>query len=534
MADNESGSRVKWIYKTGTDLDSKLLQPPPEILDKVLSLIDGYSLLRLWKCGNKFLNYLIGEGGGCKYFGIVDHASVYCLKWPKLLYELKRLESLNITLSLSGKLGTLSDVDVESLPKSLKSLKFGFRDAEDAVCCPEALKRGVREYLDLKTLFPDLEELVLRGETNTLHDSIAEVLPLSLTQLTLGGANLKPSFIGKVPPHLCSLDLSGLKGVQTFTELPRYLTKLALPCDLTPTNVMGFPPTLLSLTLTGVVSIEDTELAFLPPHLLYLAIPKAPHLTGACLRYLPRSLEFFYTMRLTLVTTAQLRELPPNLISLNCVDLQLRTNLEENCLPPKLLRFLVLSLRDITPEELSYLPPDLRLLGMNSPRLYTMDHSRALPRNLKSFCLRQIPLATQDYAFMCLPPNLLVLDLGKGSNLSNRLITYLPRSLTHFACGSAHITEDCFSALPRALTQLNLQLVPINDPLSIGKLPRRLASLIFEKYLPGDQLPPIKCFPPLRHVKFGNPAREVEWIKTIVKRHPFYNGESDSLFQIRA
>ena len=105
MAESEVGRCIEWIYKTGTDFDSVLLQPPPEILKLVLDNIDGFVLLQLWKCGNKFLNYLIGQGGGCKYFGIVCDIAFFHLKWPKLIYELKKLESLKIILRIPGKLG---------------------------------------------------------------------------------------------------------------------------------------------------------------------------------------------------------------------------------------------------------------------------------------------------------------------------------------------------------------------------------------------------------------------------------------------
>jgi hypothetical protein len=102
--------------------------------------------------------------------------------------------------------GTLSNPDLQSLPRSLKSIKFAFRTAEETVIAQQPSEpnfgssQGSTQYINLKEMFPNLQDLILDGDSHILTESIFQFLPPTLTNFQTLSSKVSPGLLPMLFP----------------------------------------------------------------------------------------------------------------------------------------------------------------------------------------------------------------------------------------------------------------------------------------------------------------------------------------------
>ena len=475
---------------------------PADILDLILSCPShSYLAINLWKTGDRQLVAKLSSG-----------LTYLCLTakpkkrkpLPQLLGSLHALHTLKLT---SHKRLVNSPNDwlriISSLPTTLKALIIDSEDSNHSVrnYAPDwsesyeyvttEYKRGPSNFIDLGTLFPRLETLVLKGYRQRFHVDYDEELgeyersedlqhyagvPDTVTHLGLPdilcGAAADSTLASMMPPSLTFLDThlildygglsleeikqdwDGMTNLEKITSLEWLYTDVE---ELG--GVSWLPRTLKHVTFDNMTSNRrnpeslSVEIAqTLPPALESFYISSFDpasfsKLKGSAFAIMPQNLTELtlncslpYSVTLLPRTLTSLKyEMTGSRGSLNLrgeQDLRLKrgiTATHKNLNWPPLLTSIEALIGRIDKGLLSLLPRTLTNLKLRSTHDIALD-GRELPPGLKTFSL--------DF------------------NLSLTITAPLPASLTHFTTcprhdGNGGLSPSSISMLPPSLTHLD-------------------------------------------------------------------------------
>ena len=453
---------------------------PSAVLDLMLGN-SSYSFLAvmLWKTGDSRLHQKLSSG--LTYVNL-KHSTDAHHSVPLFLTQLRSLRVLKV--STKHHLHKRNLFLVSSLPPTLRRLKIDVFDAIDYVynIDPESLrpgsesreyitthyKRGPSRFIDLGTLFPQLDTLQLGTPTSSLRTN--------------------EQSLDSTPDLLRMSELQDLAGVpDTVTHLGLY--------DLWLGDTMGglklanfLPPSLRFLdTLVHVnyndMSLEEIEQDWRFPHLEKISKLNWLGPTPRSVAWLPKTLKScdFNNLYLKGITLSLALTLPPNLedLSMNSFD---STSFSEytgswvSALPRNLTRLTLHSWRELPfSSKISDLPRTLLVLELNKGfALDELEESAETGTNANCVwppslnrlkapilfsVLPQLPhtlLELELYGYDGdasldggdLPPFLTLLHLNIAASLS--LTRELPSTLTslHISNSSGHRTGLSVESLP--------------------------------------------------------------------------------------
>jgi hypothetical protein len=288
----------------------------------ISSYLDGYSICKLWYCGNNLLNFRIKHGGVRKFEVLIHIPTKF--EWPPLVQHLDLLESLSI-ISSSDYYGP-KVLHIPSLPTTLRSIKINL--PSDFALLPHfstllSLRLPNSYYLnqqELDNLPLTLTQLRVTvqnpASNNTLHITLPQLAKLTITpqysyhlltchfefpeQLKILKYNASQSttkfdfndlpnlthlhvpslpftiyWLEKLPYKLKSLTCTlSILDEASSSALPRYLEYLDIRSytdgTIGDSVISALPRTLISLTLPKTMLIEQGSTHFLPPSLTHL------------------------------------------------------------------------------------------------------------------------------------------------------------------------------------------------------------------------------------------------------------------------
>ena len=292
-------------------MESSLACLPNEILDLILSRPShSYLAIHLWLTGDSRLISKLSSGLTCLYLSANSEVSSFL---PQILGSLHALRTLKLTSSENSLVRTHQDWRplISSLPKTLKVLSIDSRDSIFAVrnlatdlnsptkYITTVYKRGPSNFIDLGTLFPQLETLVLKG-------------------YRLRGFPKNNSHGGNEDDEDHIHDLENYAGVpDTVTHLGLPYVLLGKLAKLAPL----MPPSLIFLESNVVydytdLSIEEIQQDWDLPHLERITSLTWIDQQPKNVSWLPRSLKQCSIEKLDPLTLAIAQTLPPDLESL--------------------------------------------------------------------------------------------------------------------------------------------------------------------------------------------------------------------------
>lgn len=250
--------------------DSALNILPSEVINLIVSWLDGCEVQRLWTCGNSLLQYRLTNVESLTFlFDPVGHLA----RWPSyMLQRLPRLRSLSVGYEKGLRSLPFVGLDLSVVPKCLESLSF------------DAMGERVNSpfHASLDEMFPCMTYLVIRNSICLQHVETMLPFPSQLRHLELHGRDLCAS-------------------TSIWNSLPSSLDTFILNAKTpTPENIPAWPD-LQTLSLKLIVRSPDV-LEKLPASLrglsLHLFKPDSrPHHFPFCWKSLPRnisSLKLFY------------------------------------------------------------------------------------------------------------------------------------------------------------------------------------------------------------------------------------------------
>ena len=184
-------------------METTLVVLPPEVLQQLTSLLEGFQVILLWRAGNKLLNWKLSTGGGTTELVLADHSDLSISRYPKILDSMSRLEKLQISCAglricspnmlwnHLSKLVNLRDLHLDCveaeewlLNEEDSVLDFGgVLSDEWGVSEPAAVSR----LRPIASTFPRLERLRLCSTKPVLRDSDFADFPEYITSLCVQG-----------------------------------------------------------------------------------------------------------------------------------------------------------------------------------------------------------------------------------------------------------------------------------------------------------------------------------------------------------
>lgn len=491
---------------------SLLLKFVPEVLNLILSYVSSVSVLALWKCGSRQLNYRLSRGGATS-ISLEDDFLYTFSKWPRMLRDLKHLQSLSLrALYISLGPSELILREIFSLPRNLVRLELDFRGAGAWLNIPTETSSLFDEsrisqppdtpyysIIDLDAVFPTLKELSLLEHSNfaaswTTHDltrlprqlvcltlklgqscwSDLSNLPSGLELLNLGGTTLLESAISTLPSSLTSLhaylspswDLfshalpAGLKFFPVDSSdahsirWPLHTSSISQLSATVLPEVMKQTPFLRHLTLSFRTAIPSSSLLILPSSITHLRVLVSPSdWNSISANMWPKSLQ---TLVLQNVDSNHLHRLPRNITVLTCSLIIFKPlYMEEQ-------NFISSSLGESSSEEL---PGDAE----GSP-----DRLLGLPHSLRSLRIFETLLEAVSDPFIALPPNLSLLEVPPTVLKASSFL--LPQGL-HYLSVSSGSAIDQSLLFKSILTCLHTLIIHDFDSAMLLCLPRSLTHL---------------------------------------------------------
>lgn len=482
---------------------------PPEILANVLGRSSSsYLIIRLWKCGDTFLNNRLAN---CvSYIDLKGGVHLPNFKLPTIVFKLRHLRYCSIVA-----FGMLMDhvsnwqTALQRLPSSIETLRLGSADLGPWLA--DVTSRGV--LLPLSELFPRLHTLALfpmlphRQTSRPLLSSEIPALPptitcfesenikmvdstlmdklpkslLAIQALLIFTDKVPASFFANAPPllHTINCIISSPPGNTISPSwLPKSLTRATIP-SLDPMwdfeAVSSYPPLLSELELRNIdfESFGDSNwLKSLPRNLTRLSFQHS--LSGLSSKSLG----------------ANIADLPPHLVELHIFnsygkqwfrwkEIQTAVEIGRANNPiysfwPSTLTSLAIPHSIMRHKHLPLLPSTLLSLRLTlhpePPPFLETPHSNLFPRRLTHLNLLfnkkvgQIDPSELLYTF---PANLTSLTLNSWStrwfSLLSRNLTFLDMTCSyHFKAELLPQLSDLdlFADLPPALNHLQLSMPP--------------------------------------------------------------------------
>ena len=507
-------------------MEFSLASLPPEILDLILSRPShSYLAIDLWKTGDPRMTSKLSSCLTCLCLSAKSKSSNVL---PKILGSLHALRTLKLTSREKSLVKTRRGWRsiISSLPKTLTALIIDSRDSIFAVrnFAPNSdsptkyittvYKRGPSNFIDLGTLFPQLETLVLKGYRHTsflegehddpddndaddyLHDlenyaGVPDtVTHLGLPEVVLGDEDRDTKLAPLMPPSLTFLDTH----VLIYTEdvpIEAMLQDWNLPhleritslewLDVLPDDFSWLPRTLKHCPIGNLESLTISIARTLPPDLDSLRIysideESFAQFEGSWLSALPKHLT---SLNLSYYLPTKVADLPRRLTYFKASELDLvaeqeesqkqgRKATHENLDWPPSLSSIDTIINAIDKGVLSLLPhslTDLKLLSTEAHNELNVD-GRELPPGLRTL---HATFYTGVNIFGALPTTLthltingIVAGLEGGASFSSWSI--LPPSLTYL---DAHLSLPRLSDLLISTTTItlppNLETFKVNE-----------------------------------------------------------------------
>lgn len=503
---------------------------PADVLALILALEISYTVVNLWKCGNRSLNATLANGG-CTHIELLDY-SASTSRWPQMLSALRKLRSLRLFCSRH----VLQDSAVVS--RALRALSPSLETLH--LCCIE-----VESFFFIHEALPgDSSNLphpnALQCGTSRLWD-IAATFPRLTTLKLSQKSKSKNSYF-----HWCQDDLSVLPPTLTHLTIPTLdiISSDRLPSSVTELAQGSFPtpywdpaqwdlPT--NLVLLDGVHVRQSHLALLPrsmttfktnqlewgPQLDAVLPTGTKHLTITNMRSdLPQlpssltSLHISYKPSLWLMghpnyycTPSHLKLLPTTLCKLyldwnldwNGIIQELESSPTSSTLwPPRLedAAFTFPYADSVIAAIFKCLPRTLKRLSFLSGRTFStrappgaarLDFTE-LPSSLTYLLFDVFPSNNSRIANGLLPPQLKY--FGIASDSSHFSYLRLPQTLSSLKLASLIPPQGSFNSILPALPSRLTQLESISIALSaIASLPSTLTKLQIERLFDPQHIP---------------------------------------------
>lgn len=520
-------------------MSSPIFQLPPDIFRAIGRYIDAHLLIKLWFCGDKTLNYVLGRPGFVEHI-LLHFEEEHKVHWPNFISNFPHLESLTLRISPGHKTTTFSELNVSSIPSQIghldiicPSLCSTSSDPSDPPPWSQILSSLLRfpklRFLRLSASVRSVEiihvasfDVNFPSQLSTLflnfdvsfHCSILKKLPNTLIRLEIGlFADTESLQQVSFPPNLTWLRTHDIQPDILLPALPRSLIELRIISRLIteaikPVEWSSFPPLLETLVISvhfdeafakalprsltelrhQFLTINDIDsVQYLPPSLTIWETPQIPLIRDQAeyarfISTLPTTLKYLPNLSYLRIELSHLHSLPQNLQKVSVSGSLKEPNPPSlNCLPHNLH---TLEARDLPVELLGTLPPKLTQLRAS----LLADQVDPLTF-LKPYPLSEISLTNSTpsrssstaKAFEHLPSTVTTLRLRLRTDL-NAIDWTHPwcQSLTSFeALPSSPITNShkWFSTLPRRLTSLDLTDAISQPPDCLRFLPPNLVKL---------------------------------------------------------
>lgn len=530
---------------------SLLAQFPTEILGIIFSFSNtSLPAIRLWKCGDKRLNYRLCTGG-ITSISLKNHNPDSTSRFPKMLLSLQRLRSLSIDRSNCILAGAyeLRNLLIQLNP-ALESLKLICREAESCFfrhpqlnelhgcfkpptdmileTVPQSTTPGCPLW-DIGAKFPFLNTLFVSCPSGSILSSCAQWLPSTLTDLSILAFDPCNGFkVRRYPPNLVHLTIgtslldgcifpTSLKylnanaiqiGDQNVQKLPAGLEGCDARMHFTPTTARSMPQQLRCLNASSIdiVAFEAAGLKWddqLPRLLTRLTIEHPITLKCHHLRSFPRSMTSLDARKISRSVTES--DFPPALVDLKC---SCSANIVSK-LPRQLTRLLLSGVFE--DGCFTHLPPDLTslyLVSLAAPYVFEFPH---WPRSLTKLRVRRAVFTgpIDPTGPMCIkdrfPPNLQLLYI----NWETPHWEDLPDSLLTFISESPD--PDLFCKLPPKLTKLITRSNPPTKR-SLQGLPSSMTDLTIKASWPKLSVPEEVCLVPLEEDLFSSLPSSLKYL----------------------
>lgn len=406
--------------------------------------------------------------------------------WPALASKLTTLATLHIqahgvnvtngcnTYNMSPKFATA--------PKSLTKLILNFEGGEHCLTTsqkadwvaitPEA------QFVDLKTLFPQLRELEVSGSP-ALTNTFCSVLPPTLVALKLHqNTMIGDEGISMLPDNLerlilpCAMHVTG-STLAKFKNLATLVLGGGPASALAVSALIKYLPSMVSeLELPLNRTMTDADVPFLPKYLSKLVLTSNANITS--ISALPNTLTELSLA--TPFTDGMLVQLPPALKSLFLQNGGQLTNESFAHLPRTLTALNIWYCEKITDEAIPLLPQSLTKLLLDAPLLSDACVSNLSP-TLLSLDLRRAPF-TNKFLRELPCTNLSTLNLSGAQEIDSFGLAVLPIGLRRLSLISAkHVTPDCLQMLPPTLVSMTVLSSAGFQNTPISSLPKNLETL---------------------------------------------------------
>ena len=403
----------------------------------------SYSVINLWKCGSKKLNYTLSHGG-CTTVDLEDWKINSTSRFPKMLCSLHRLRTLRIRRGKEILAGAYELRELLwRLPGSIESLNLTCKEAEscffrnpepdhhhaiftasinDKSSCSSSpfLDHATGSPLwDIGSKFPNLTNLSLRAWHSSMIAPYCNFLPSTVTELAI----LAP-YHDTTPPKMSS-----------------QLVSLKLNLQKVPTDLSFLPLTLERLENQMILSVGEKHLKGIPKNLK------------------ETNLEFEWSPM-----TAD--QIPKGLRSLriNCIDQYEFDELNfdwETHIPSSLTSLTVMNETVLTGSILLHLPSTITYISVRDVDWSSIERETDYPSSLKHFKSICKDVSSDD--IKQLPRGLISLAVFFSGDRMRNCFEMLPPKLEnlHFLTRAFHekmLLNNEFPPLPKTL--ISLKLVP--------------------------------------------------------------------------
>jgi hypothetical protein len=464
---------------------------PPEVFASLTFYLPYDAIETLFRVNNRRVNAILTQLRGCLQLSC--ETTNKNPRWPALVCHLQNLTSLIITSRLASsnakaRLVTPKTEQLNSLPRSLVTLKFTFPEAESCWCATTSSDTGKKEILDIGSILPNLQRLELSGasewtdsmvsvlpssltllyleQNDALTDECVQLLPVNLSHLwlprnakmlkngnlaslkhlvslRLAGSSLPgPGLSASLPAGLIELELPSNKVLTSsdVAHLPSKLTKLNLQLNSTilPSSFASFPTSLQALNISS--KVEDGHISLLPPNMVALALNDCTDLSPEAFGKLPRTLTHFTAWKANQIPDEAVGLLPRSLKHLY-LDAPL-TDLAATAFPVGLL---TLKLREaqVGSEFMKMLHlPSLTRLELSGEEMMS-DDIQLCPRSLRYLHLTSSAHLSPN-VIPFLPPNIRVLSFISSSGFKNLTRSDFPSSLIAFYSADLILLPEIF------------------------------------------------------------------------------------------
>jgi hypothetical protein len=435
-------------------------------------------------------------GGGVKEleFYIFPSGPV---SWTPLASMFPSLRAFSCKLRSNSNDWTVENMDLNDIPKTIKSLRLQFPGALDPFFFKHD-KPLAEPIPSLLERFPYLQELDITGRGSLSDHRIFDIISpsTSLVRLELVGHfdASSPFIINSLPRSLTHLQLLSL--ADNITRVPYrnaqtrvgpasitqpVLTRRVLSSRSTDTSEplsqdVEFPPNLVSLLLRvpwafSVAhrfprTITDLYASYTPkasePHGLQYLPPGLTRLTTSIITtdpndwaLLPKTIKTLHVIPKDIITAEILAVLPPNLTTSNLFDGIAHLTDDQVRLIPRCIK-------SITDADTLH-GRHLRNAGANPPPTRTLEFFDSLPPQLESLS-GDLNLESLDTALL-LPKTLVHLDISSIG--SAKIASSLPSGLLTLRFrGGTQISADIIRALPKSIKKLSFATTPPLEILS--------------------------------------------------------------------